>query len=737
MRPIRNFLLVALCALPFVSSPARADLILSELCDPQQNIDTDRFIEFYNTGPGPVDLTGWSLVAIANNVDAITWPLSGTIPAGEARVCGYTPNVAGFTVHFVNSAWNRFVVGQGSYNWNGGNGGDGARLVAPGNVIVDRMVVNVVTFDNSSMVRKASVSTGSQNYVAAEWTISPALLATNGTPGTHNGSAPPPGAPVISNVVIFPSVPAASDPVTVNASVVDTAGAIASVTLNWGFAAGSLTNSIPMSLIADSTYATDSPIPGQSPGATVYYRVAAVGFSAPAQSAIYNYAIPGAGGSPPTILSVGEMSDSTLLVIFSEPVEEASAETPSFYSLDGGLVAVAAERDPAHTSWVNIIVRNIPAGSRTLTVNGVADLGGSTAFGATKGFQYVDVTIPAGYYNGMAGLKGSALRVALHNKIKNHTVRSYDYVLTAFATTDVKWNGKIWDVYSDIPGGTPPYEYAIGQTGQGATEGLGYNREHSFPQSWFNGNSPMYSDIFHLYPTDAKVNGYRANYPFGDVGVASITSLNGSKLGSSISPGYSGTVFEPIDAFKGDLARSQFYMTTRYFGQDAGWPGSPSFDGAEMEPWALAQYTEWCQNDPVSWKERMRNAAVYAIQGNRNPFIDHPEFIAAIWDSNSVTGVEPSAAARTPQLAPVRPNPVSTMARLSFDLPVAQTVSLSVYDVQGHRVRTVASGRWEAGSHTVAWEGLDDAGHRVANGLYFVRFEAGGVARTQRLSWIR
>ena len=468
MRPIRNLLLAALCALPFIASPARADLILSELCDPQFNIDTDRFIEFYNTGPGPVDLTGWSLVAIANSVDAMTWTLSGSIPAGEARVCGYTPNVAGFTVHFVNPLWNRFVVGQGSYNWNG-NINDGAKLVAPGNVIVDRLVSPVSPlFDNSSMVRNASISTGSPNYVASEWTISPAALATNGTPGTHNGSAPPAGAPVISNVVIFPAVPAASDPVSVNASVVDTAGAIASVTLNWGFAAGSLTNSIGMSLIADSTYATETPIPGQAPGATVYYRVSAVGFSAPAQSATFNYAIPGAGGSPPSVLSVGEMSDSTLLVIFSEPVEEISAETPSFYTLDGGLVAIDAVRDPAHTSWVDIIVRNIPAGTRTLTVSGVADLGGSTAFGATKSFPYIDVTIPAGYYNGTAGLKGSALRVALHNKIKNHTVRSYDYVLTAFATTDVKWNGKIWDVYSDIPGGTPPYEYAIGQTGQGS-----------------------------------------------------------------------------------------------------------------------------------------------------------------------------------------------------------------------------------------------------------------------------
>ena len=84
----------------------------------------------------------------------------------------------------------------------------------------------------------------------------------------------------------------------------------------------------------------------------------------------------------------------------------------------------------------------------------------------------------------------------------------------------------------------------------------------------------MYSDLWILYPTDSKVNGYRANYPFGEVDAPTITSLNGSKVGPSVSPGYAGTVFEPIDAYKGDMARSQFYVATRYFGQDEAGPGA-------------------------------------------------------------------------------------------------------------------------------------------------------------------
>jgi hypothetical protein len=78
-------------------------------------------------------------------------------------------------------------------------------------------------------------------------------------------------------------------------------------------------------------------------------------------------------------------------------------------------------------------------------VNGVADLSAEAAYGASRAFTYIDVTIPPGCYAGTAGRKGSALRAALHNLIKNHTVKSYAYALTAFAITDIKPNGKIWD----------------------------------------------------------------------------------------------------------------------------------------------------------------------------------------------------------------------------------------------------------------------------------------------------
>lgn len=260
--------------------------------------------------------------------------------------------------------------------------------------------------------------------------------------------------------------------------------------------------------------------------------------------------------------------------------------------------------------------------------------------------------IPSGYYNNANGLSGLQLKTALKTIITNNYISvSYDYLWTAYQTTDKKLNGKVWDMYSDIPNGTPAYQFTFttDQCGTYSIEGECYNREHSFPQSWFNEASPMVSDLFHVYPTDGKVNGMRNNYPFGKVGTATYTSSNGSKLGNSISPGYTGTVFEPIDSYKGDFARSYFYMATRYENQITGWQNNGSantvLDGTTFpcfDQWFLNVLLSWCALDPVSQKEIDRNNAVYAIQHNRNPYIDHPEYINYIWGGATPLSTEPS-----------------------------------------------------------------------------------------------
>ena len=245
------------------------------------------------------------------------------------------------------------------------------------------------------------------------------------------------------------------------------------------------------------------------------------------------------------------------------------------------------------------------------------------------------------YYETAFKLYGTALRLALHNIIKGHTEVSYASLWTYYQTTDKKPNGKVWDMYSDIPGGTPPYEFTFitKQCGNYSAEGDCYNREHSWPKSWFNDLTPSYSDMFHLFPTDGKVNGQRNNYPYGNVSSPTWTSLNGSKLGPNTFPGYSGTAFEPIDAYKGDFARGSMYMSVRYYLEDGGWSTSEGTNKSDLLPWYANLFYSWSVRDTVSQKEIDRNNAIYGIQKNRNPFIDHPEFAAEIWKTTMAPSV--------------------------------------------------------------------------------------------------
>ncbi len=243
---------------------------------------------------------------------------------------------------------------------------------------------------------------------------------------------------------------------------------------------------------------------------------------------------------------------------------------------------------------------------------------------------------PAGYYNNAQGKTGNELKIALYDIIKNHTSLSYSSLWSAFQQTDKRVDGKVWDMYSSCN-----FTFVVDQdNGSGGTvECDKYNREHSFPASWFNDGSPMYTDLFHLYPTDKKVNNVKGNFPFGRIGNATYTSSNGSKLGTSNYPGYSGTVFEPIDEYKGDFARSYFYMATRYHNEIQNW-SSPMLAGNQFPAfttWALNLLLEWHQADPVSQKEIDRNNAVYSKQINRNPFIDNPDYALLIWNPGALT----------------------------------------------------------------------------------------------------
>jgi hypothetical protein len=175
-------------------------------------------------------------------------------------------------------------------------------------------------------------------------------------------------------------------------------------------------------------------------------------------------------------------------------------------------------------------------------------------------------------------------------------------------------------------------------------------------------------------------------------------------------------------------------MSTRYFGEDGSWSSSEATDGAELLTWAVEQYSTWNSDDPVSWKERLRNGAIYVIQNNRNPFVDHPEFIAMIYDSNSVAAVDDGMPTRSIRLRQNLPNPFGARTTIGFDLARRERVALRVYDVTGRRVRTLLDGNaLESGSHQVEWNGRDEGGALLEAGLYFCRLDAGQAGETRRM----
>ncbi len=253
---------------------------------------------------------------------------------------------------------------------------------------------------------------------------------------------------------------------------------------------------------------------------------------------------------------------------------------------------------------------------------------------------------PDGYYDDAEGLTGYQLKTALKEIIDGHIDKGYDYLYTIYEDSDSDYyyenDGTVLDMYSEKPNEADAYNYHHQQETCGTyhNEGDCYNREHIVPQSIFNSASPMKSDAHFVVPTDGYVNNRRSSYPFGEVSNPTWTSTNGSKLGTNSTDGYSGTVFEPIDEFKGDIARMLFYVATRYEDEIAGWGDTDMFDGTSdhvFSDWFLEILLSWHNQDPVSQREIDRNNAVYSYQENRNPFIDHPGWVAEIWDTSPDT----------------------------------------------------------------------------------------------------
>ena len=241
------------------------------------------------------------------------------------------------------------------------------------------------------------------------------------------------------------------------------------------------------------------------------------------------------------------------------------------------------------------------------------------------------------YYQNADGKKGSALKTALAGIIKKHKTLSYTPdVWEGIEKVDIRDDGYILDRYSNITN----YTKVKDRAGNYSKEGDCYNREHSFPQDWFDSQSPMSTDLMHIVASDGKVNGNRGNLPFGETNGGKNNSANNySKIGSCTTAGYTGStnVFEPNDEWKGDFARIYFYMVTCYEDVLSGWHSEmlivPADTYQPFSIWAINMLLRWAKDDPVSNVEKKRNAGVFGEQGNRNPFVDYPGLEQYIWGS--------------------------------------------------------------------------------------------------------
>lgn len=317
---------------------------------------------------------------------------------------------------------------------------------------------------------------------------------------------------------------------------------------------------------------------------------------------------------------------------------------------------------------------------------------------------------PPNYYNGTGGLTGYALKTKLNTLISEASGAQdlgYGGLWITYATSDVdkcfENNGTLLDMYSEQPAGADLYEYKIGPKSSGGDqcgsqnqniEGFCYNREHSLPKSYFGGGDkvPMANDAHFVVPSDYYVNSRRGNFPYGETSSPSWTSSNGSKIGVSNFPGYNGTIFEPIDAFKGDFARMHLFFVTRYEDKLTDFTQYQSnenvLDGTVnrgYKQWYINLLLKWAAQDPVSQQEIDRNNGVYARQKNRNPFIDHPEWVNLIWTSTLST-TETSSLKKN---VVIYPNPVRNGELNLHGYGVGDLTSVQIYSMDGKLIQTV------------------------------------------------
>ncbi len=319
------------------------------------------------------------------------------------------------------------------------------------------------------------------------------------------------------------------------------------------------------------------------------------------------------------------------------------------------------------------------------------------------------ICLSAEYYDNVINLTGQSLYNGLRNLIDTNTNSSYTGSKTQlFQTVDTNGNGTVTCVYTGKV-------YTINSSYNGGGDP---NTEHTYAQSWFTSaeESVKKADLHHLFITDSTVNSSRGNLPLTAVANhGSATVYYNSTPRQSYRGNSSGgiQVFEPADQFKGNIARALLYFNTRYTSQ------SLTQQNVNMLPVLL----QWHIQDPPDAAELTRNTRVYNFQSNRNPFIDHPEFVARIWGGSAA---EDDILLSIPalQISSAYPNPFVDGLSISVQTKTAAPLTTTVYNMKGQKIYTTTNAL-PAGDHKLQWSGVDFSGKQVPAGVYFIRVESG------------
>lgn len=355
---------------------------------------------------------------------------------------------------------------------------------------------------------------------------------------------------------------------------------------------------------------------------------------------------------------------------------------------------------------------------------------------------------PAGYYDSADTSTPESLRQSVHFIIDGHTKIPYTSSSTDTwdvlnqADVDPDNSSRILDIYQNR---------SFSKHSGGNND---YNREHTWPKSYGfpddgSSNKP-YSDCHHLFLCDIGYNGDRGSRIFDDC-------LSGcSTRHTDFNNGLSGTnrykdanpvgIWETWDGRKGDVARAMFYMDVRYEGQGSEPDliltddpylivASQTGDNEDVAYMGLLEVLlQWHLDDPVDDLERRHTDMVAYYQGNRNPFIDHPEWADYIFAGTPlVSGIETGVPAASNIIASIYPNPFNPSTSINLELGQDGPVRVEIYSLEGKLVRTLMNEERPAGEMVVRWNGRNERGGLVSSGAYFCRLQGNGQTSTAKM----